>query len=452
MPVKHRDAFPSGVILDSMADGVVAVDTEFRIVRFNRAAETITGTLAKDAVGRTCREVLRSDLCETDCPMKQVFETGKPVINRVGTMVNARGETRTISVSAGIVKDERGNIIGGVETFRDLSLVEEIRQQGIKAYSCQDILSINHKMRQIFEILPAVADSNSTVLVEGETGTGKELLARAIHNLSPRRNGPFVAVNCGAIPDTLLESELFGYKAGAFTDAKRDKPGRFSLAQGGTIFLDEIGDVSPALQVRLLRVLQERVFEPLGSVESVMADVRVIAATNKNLEGLVDKGAFRKDLYYRLNIIKIDLPPLREKKEDIPILVDHFIARFNRLQKKDITGINDDALALLMAYDFPGNVRELENIIERAFVMCRSGQIEPSHLPDAVLESQATPAYGPGTIKEIEARLIMDALRRNNWSRLETARALGIHKSTLFRKIKALGLDVPPSTRKKQGQ
>ena len=443
-----KDGISLEMIFDSVADGVFAVDTGFRVTRFNRAAESITGIAARDAMGRTCREVLRSDLCEADCPMKEVFRTGKPVINRVGTMVNARGETRTISISAGIIRDAQGNVIGGVETFRDLSLVEEIRQEGIKAYSCQDILSINHRMRQIFEILPAVAESNSTVLIEGETGTGKELMARAIHNLSPRRLGPFIAVNCGAIPDTLLESELFGYKAGAFTDAKSDKPGRFKLAQGGTIFLDEIGDVSPALQVRLLRVLQERVFEPLGSVKGEKADVRVITATNKNLEDLVEKGLFRKDLYYRLNIIKIDLPPLRERKEDIPILVDHFIARFNRLQKKDITGINDKALGMLMAYDFPGNVRELENIIERAFVLCNSGQIEPTHLPETLFETRPETAYGPGTMKEIEARLIMDTLRRNNWNRLQTARELGMHKSTLFRKIKALGLNVPPPTRK----
>jgi transcriptional regulator with PAS, ATPase and Fis domain len=238
--------------------------------------------------------------------------------------------------------------------------------------------------------LPLLADSESTVLVEGASGTGKELFARAIHSLSRRKARPFVAINCGALPDTLLESELFGYKAGAFTDARRDKPGRFALAEGGTIFLDEIGDISPAMQTRLLRVLQERVFEPLGSVQPVATDVRVLAATHQDLAGLVQAGTFREDLFYRIHVVRLVLPRLRERREDVPLLIEHFITKFNRLQGKDVVGVADEVLARLMEYDFPGNVRELENIIEHAFVLCRSGLIQLSHLPAQVRGPPAT--------------------------------------------------------------
>ncbi len=383
------------LIFNSIADGIFTVDLDWKITSFNRAAEEITGISKEDAIGRTCREVLRASCCEQDCPLKEATETNKAVVNRIVSIIDAKGEARAISICAALLRDERGKAIGGVETFRDIGSVEDMRDKMARGYSCQDILSVNHEMRQIFDILPAIADSISTVLIEGQTGTGKELFAKAIHNLSPRRAKPFVAVNCGALPDTLLESELFGYKAGAFTDAKRDKPGRFKLAEEGTIFLDEIGDISPALQVRLLRVLQEKTYEPLGSVKSIKTDVRVIAATNKSLEKLVQEERFRKDLYYRLNVIKIEIPPLRERKEDVPLLADHFIARFNQIQKKNITGITDEALAYLMKYDFPGNIRELENIIERAFILCEAGQIERRHLPE--LYRQDIPYLAHGT-------------------------------------------------------
>jgi PAS domain S-box-containing protein len=441
---RYRD-----LILNSIADGIFTVGPGWKITSFNRAAEETTGISKEDAIGRTCREVLRASCCEQDCPLKEARQTKRAVVNKIVSIIDAKGEGRSISISAALLRDERGEIIGGVETFRDISSVEDMRDKMARGYSCQDILSVNHEMRQIFDILPAIADSTSTVLIEGQTGTGKELFARAIHNLSPRRAKPFMAVNCGALPDTLLESELFGYKAGAFTDAKRDKPGRFKLAEEGTIFLDEIGDISPALQVRLLRVLQERTYEPLGSVKSIKTDVRVIAATNKTLEKLVQEERFRKDLYYRLNVIKIEIPPLQERKEDIPLLADHFIARFNQIQKKAIAGITDDALAYLMKYNFPGNIRELENIIERAFILCEAGPIERRHLPELYRHDTSYLAHGtkrkPNTLKEMEAAFLMRALEKNNWNRAKTAEELGIHKSTLFRKIKALGLNVPHS-------
>ena len=300
-------------------------------------------------------------------------------------------------------------------------------------------------MRQVFQLLPQIAESDSTVLIEGASGTGKELFARAIHNLSRRREKRFVALNCGALPDTLLESELFGYKAGAFTDARQDKLGRFALANGGTLLLDEIGDISPAMQVRLLRVLQERVYEPLGSVEPVKTDVRIIAATNKDLSKLVRKGIFREDLFYRIHVIRLTLPNLRDRREDIPLLVEHFIAKFNRLQGKDVVGVSDEVLARLMEHDYPGNVRELENIIEHAFVLCRGALIELAHLPPQLRgTAEATsPNIAGMTLEAMERFVIADALRRNDGNRAAAARQLGINASTLFRKLKSLGIDQP---------
>ena len=305
----------------------------------------------------------------------------EPIVNKAVYILDARGNRVPISISTAVFKDEAGKIIGGVETFRDLSLAEDLRKELEANYSFAEIVGRSAAMRQVFQILPQIAESDSTVLIEGASGTGKELFARAIHNLSPRREKRFVALNCAALPDTLLESELFGYKAGAFTDARQDKPGRFALADGGTLLLDEIGDISPAMQVRLLRVLQERVYEPLGSVEPVKTDVRLIAATNKDLGKLVRKGVFREDLFYRIHVIRLALPSLRDRREDIPLLIEHFIAKFNRLQGKDVVGVSDEVLARLMEHDYPGNVRELENIIEHAFVLCRGALIELAHLP-----------------------------------------------------------------------
>jgi PAS domain S-box-containing protein len=439
------------LIIESIADGIFIVDLNWKITSFNQAAREITGITKNEALGRTCRQVLKASCCESDCPLQTAMQTGKPVVNRVVSVIDSNGDTRSISISAAPIRNKRGVVTGGVETFRDIGSISQIREEIAKDYTCQDILSVNHEMREIFELLPAIADSTSTVLIEGETGTGKELFARAIHNLSSRRSKPFVAVNCGALPDTLLESELFGYKAGAFTDARRDKPGRFALAQGGTIFLDEIGDISPALQVRLLRVLQEKTYEPLGGVAPVKTDVRIITATNKDLDKLVREDEFRKDLYYRLNIIKIMIPPLRQRREDIPLLVDHFVALCNANQKKDLKGMSDKAISCLMKYDFPGNVRELENIIERAFILCRSGLIDISHLPDlnradTVMSQDTKKPYD--SLKTMEAAFITRALEKNNWNRKKTAEELKMHKSTLFRKIKSLDINIPSSKKR----
>ncbi len=432
-------------ILDSIADGVFTVDHDWRITSFNRAAEEITGVPREDAVGQFCREVLKADVCDRQCVLRYTKETGREVVNRTVHIINARGQRVPVSISTAILKDETGQAIGAVETFRDISREEDLRKKLEEKYTFQDIVSKSHKLREIFDLLPDVAASTSTVLLQGESGTGKELFAQAIHNLSPRSRRPFVAVNCAALPDTLLEAELFGYKAGAFTDAKKDKPGRFKLADQGTLFLDEIGDISPALQVRLLRVLQEKTYEPLGGVESIRHDARIIAASNQNLQELVKEGRFREDLYYRINVLKLVLPPLRERMEDVPLLIDHFIRIFNALQDKSLQGVDDQALACLMAYHYPGNVRELENIIERAFILCKSGIIKRKDLPEFLQSGREEEVAPPDhtTFQEMEAAFLINALKRNKGNRVQTARELGIHKSTLFRRIKALGIKEP---------
>jgi PAS domain S-box-containing protein len=428
------------MILNSIADGVFTVDENFIVTSFNQAAQEITGVSAEEALGKPCCEVFRAEICEGDCALKRTIVTGKPVVNHAVFIVRADGNRVPISISTAVLKDHQGHVAGGVETFRDLSLVEALRREVEKSFTFEDIISSNDKMQGIFAILPDVAVSDSTILIEGESGTGKELLAKAIHNLSARCDNPLVIVNCGAIPDTLLESELFGHKAGAFTDARHDKAGRFAQAQGGTLFLDEIGDVSPALQVRLLRVLQDKKFQPLGGTETITADVRVLAATNKRLKSLVDGGKFREDLFYRIQVFRLELPALRERKEDIPLLVQHFVVRLNRLKGKDIAGLSQEALTALMSYDWPGNVRELQNAIEHAFILCHGGFIELGHLPahfrEVALTSEGLPIGL--TLSQIEARVLKEALARNQGNKSATARELGIDKTTLWRKMKKL--------------
>ena len=441
-----EDPNAAQIILDSVTDGVFTVDRQWRITSFNKAAERITGVPHEEAIGRQCCDVFRASICERECALRQTIDSGRPVVNKAVYIIDADARQVPISISTAILRDENGEIAGGVETFRDLSLVEELRKEIEGRYSFADIIGRSPAMQSLFELLPVVAESDSTVLIRGASGTGKELVARAIHNLSPRGQKRFVAINCGALPDTLLESELFGHKAGAFTDARKDKPGRFAIADGGTILLDEIGDISLAMQVRLLRVLQERVYEPLGSVTPVPADVRVITATHQDLRKLVQEKRFREDLYYRINVFRLDLPTLRDRREDIPLLVDHFVSRFNAVQNKNVSGVSDEVMNVLMRCDFPGNARELENVIEHAFVLCRSGLIELHHLPQEILEGSglATVQARPGTtLRSIEALHITDALRRKNGNRKEAAKELGIHPTTLRRKIKDLDIDVP---------
>ena len=432
------------VILDSIADGVFTVDKDWNITSFNRAAERITGITSSQAIGQKCFDILHADICQSVCALRKTLKNGKEIIDQPVNILNREGKEIPVSISTAVLKDEKGKTIGGVETFRDLSALETLKKEILRSYSFEDIISKNHEIRTIFGILPDIAESGSTVLIQGESGTGKELFARAIHNLSKRGKGPFVAVNCGALPDTLLESELFGYKRGAFTDAKQDKPGRFALAEGGTLFLDEVGDLPLFLQAKLLRVLQEKEYEPLGATAPVKADARIIAATNHNLSEMVAQKAFREDLFYRLNIVNLKLPPLRNRKEDIPLLVDHFVKKLNISKRKHITGVSDDVVRLFMLHDFPGNIRELENLLEHAFVMCRSGELKTEHLPREFRETaSSTEKKGDTTSlrchsEESEAKIIQAALKKNHGHRANTAKELGIDPSTLWRKMKAL--------------
>lgn len=432
------------IILDSIADGVFTVDQNWLITSFNRAAEKITGVSREEAIGQRCKDVLKADICEKNCCLRQTMKTGEQIINKKVNIINAEGHKLPISISTALLRDKKGKLLGAVETFRDISIEEDLRKVISQKYNFADIISKNHKMIELFDMIPDIADGGSTVLIEGESGTGKELIARAIHNLSSRKKAPFIAVNCSALPDTLLESELFGYKAGAFTDAKKDKPGRFKLAENGTLFLDEIAEITPAMQVKFLRVLQEKTYEPLGGTESIRHNVRIIAATNKNLEAMVKEGRFREDLFYRINVFKISLPPLRERMEDIPLLIDHFISHFNSLQKKDIEGIDEEAMSIVMRYHYPGNIRELANIIERAFVLCKTGIIEKKHLPESIFTYQIQNSKPEGeSLRDVEYIYLTNILKQNHWNCPQTARKLNIHKSTLYRKIKSLGIIIP---------
>jgi PAS domain S-box-containing protein len=425
------------IILDSIEEGVFTVDLEWSITSFNKAAEKITGVSKEEAIGRLCSEVFGSNVCnKTDCAIRKAMHTDAPIINMPVYIYRSDDQRIPISVNASILKDRNGHMIGGVETFRDLSAISRLRKSLRKQYSFENMVSKNQKMLEIFSTLLLIADSECTVLIEGATGTGKELLAKAIHNNSPQKHGPFVPINCGALPDALIESELFGYKAGAFTDAKMDKPGRFARAQDGTIFLDEIGDISTALQTRLLRVLEEKIYEPLGSIKPNETNARVVVATHQELDKLVEEKRFREDLFFRINVMKLKLPTLVERKEDIPLLVNHFIERFNRGKKKKVLGLTQEAMAAVMLYDWPGNIRELENAIEHAFVLCKEELIRLQYLPDKLLlEINAIFATNGTTLRDIEKNAILQALQRNNWKKAVTAKELGIDKNTLRRKI-----------------
>jgi PAS domain S-box-containing protein len=449
-PARRGGAAPPAVadpILDSINEGVFTVDLERRITSFNRAAERITGVSRVQALGQRCREVFRASICESACALGAAMATGRPAAARTIYIVDAAGDRIPVRISAAVLRDGKGRVVGGVETFQDLRPLEALRKQLRDKHSFADIVGRSPAIGRLFELLPQLAASDATVLIEGPTGTGKELFARALHDLSRRRTRPFVAVNCGALPDPLLESELFGHKAGAFTDARRDRPGRFAAADGGTLLLDEIGDISPAMQVRLLRVLQERSFEPLGSVTPVRVDVRVVAATNKSLAALVRAGTFREDLYYRIHVVHLEIPPLRERREDIPLLVEHFVEQLNHLHGRELDGLSPEAAALLLEYDFPGNVRELRNALEHAFALCRGGLIGPEHLPPA-LRRPGPPAPGAALVgprlADAERQLVAEALRRHDGHRGRAARELGLDPSTLYRKLQRLGLELPP--------
>jgi PAS domain S-box-containing protein len=437
----------NALILDSITEGVFTVDQQFVISSFNAEAERIIGIPREQAIGRRCHEVFRASICGTDCALRQTVRDGEPRRNVRIDVLNAQMEPVPLSVSTAVLRDRRGKMLGGVEIFRDTSEVEALRRELAGKRVFADMVGASKAMQEIFALIPDVAASDAPVLIQGPSGTGKELVARAIHDLSGRAEAKLVQVNCGALPDTLLESELFGHVKGAFTGAHRSKPGRFQEAHGGTLFLDEIGDISPAFQVKLLRVLQEGELNPLGSNATVRVDVRIISATNHDLLELARQGTFREDLLYRIRVIPISIPPLRERREDIPLLVEHLLGRLRARTGRQIQGLSPEALARLYDHDFPGNVRELENVLERAFVLCRGDTIAVEHLPPEVAPTQDQargPSPGPGDPPQAplppEARRLLEALEANHWNRTRTARALGIARNTLWRRMKAHGL------------
>jgi len=428
-------------ILDSINDGVFTVDDQFHITSFNRAAAEIIGITPEEALGKPCWQVFNADICEGACALKETMSTGSPLINKHVNIHTSSHRKVSINVSTALLRNQNGDVVGGVESFRDLTLVEELRKAVEGRATFHQMTSANHRMWEIFKLLPLLAQSDSTVLIHGESGTGKELMARAIHDLSARARKPLVTLNCGALPDTLLEAELFGHKAGAFTDAKRDRKGRVAAAEGGTLFLDEIGDISAPLQVRLLRVIQERTYEPLGSNDSVKANVRFIAATHRDLRTEVKEGRFREDLFYRLNVMQIAIPPLRERKEDIPALARRFLARQIALHGRQVEGFVPEVMDRFMRHAWPGNIRELENAVEHAYVLCRRDQIQVSDLPSTFEAMGSSPSSkGKSTssqdLRSQESALIQAALDRHKGNRTAAAKELGIHTTTLWRKLR----------------
>jgi len=449
------DVVTTETILESISDGVFTVDLDWQISSFNRAAELITGIKREEAIGLRCSEVFKSNMCEHQCPLAKTLSSGVPIINQTGFIVDRNGKRIPVSISTALLKDSEGKVIGGAETFRDLSELEQLRK--LRARSrFGEMASNSPAMQEVLAMLPVVAQSPSTVLVLGESGTGKEVLARTLHQSSRQKNGPFIAINCGALPDSLLESELFGYRKGAFTGADKDKVGRFALAQHGTLFLDEIGDISPAMQVKLLRVLQEQEYEPLGAIKAQKTNARIICATNRDLEKLVVEGSFRQDLYYRIHIIAITIPPLRDRREDIPLLADEFLQRFALLNNKSITGFAPEVFARFYAYRWPGNVRELENVVERAVVLCSSETVGERDLPVELAgvihlpilkdtrfaDEMAVGLDVKDARREAERTCIQEALQRNRFNVTATAAELGWHRATLHRKLKDLSIAI----------
>ncbi len=439
-------------LVDSLADGVFSVDRDLRIRKFSKNMETMLGIPEAEALGRECRNVLRGTLCDTDCPLLWSRENGSPVTGCRERLLSRDGRPIEVAITTGMLKNEPDFEGGMFGVVTDRSEVETLRTRLEGHSAFEHMIGESKAMQTLFHQIEGVAPTEATVLILGDSGTGKELVALALHRLSNRSRSPFVSVNCAALVDELLESELFGHVKGAYTGAVKDRRGRFEQATGGTLFLDEVGDTSASLQAKLLRAIQEKTIEPVGSSITRQVDVRIIAATNKDLEKEVAEGRFREDLFYRLNVIPIHLPALRERKEDIPLLVDHFIRKYRGIhfqgRKEEFEGISERALALMLEYGWPGNVRELEHAVEYAMISSDRGRIERAFLP-LPLRKMAPPA--PATAdsgklpenldaEEKELRQVVNGLERNQWNIGRTAADLGVSRTTLWRQMKRLGI------------
>jgi PAS domain S-box-containing protein len=428
-------------ILDHFPEGVFLVNTRWQIGFFNRMAEEITGFRREEVMGKFCWDVFRSDLCQKDCPMRISMSTGESLVDREVEITTKTGQKLLILVNTSQIKKASNVVLGGVETFHHLTC-PELEAQKLETMPFANIVGVSPRMQEIIHSLPVIAASESNVLILGESGTGKELVARALHLHSPRRQGPFVALNCSAIPETLLESELFGHERGAFTGAVSSKPGRFELAKGGTLFLDEIGDLKPELQVKLLRVLAEKAFMRVGGNRKIPLEARIVTATNVDLKEAMRQGRFRDDLYYRLFTVPIHLPPLREKREDIPILVKYFLEQLNRKFNKKIRGVDPKVMKVLCRHAWPGNVRELQHVLEYCFVFVKGPLITARHLPrleSAWVGRELELPLTEGSVsplQSLEKKTILMALEMTQGSKQEAARMLKISRSKLWRKMR----------------
>jgi PAS domain S-box-containing protein len=433
------------VILDSLGEGLFTVDQYFKINSFNKAAEEIMDINREQVVGDFCKNIFKSSRCYGDCPIGKVLENEEFVSDLESEFETLNGEKIPVRLNASVLKDEIGNPIGGVVSFRDMSYLEKIRSNLHLASQFHGIVGQHKSMLEIFNLIDEIADSESGILITGESGTGKEMIANAIQKSSRVSNGPYIKVNCSVFPPNLLASELFGHVKGSFTDAYKDRMGRFEMADKGTIFLDEIAEMPLQMQVQLLRVLQEGTFERVGESRTRKVKVRIIAATNKDLQEEMKNGRFREDLYYRLNVIPIHLPPLRERRCDIAHLIQHFINKYSMISGKNIKEADDEAMDALISYDWPGNVRELENTIEYAFARTKDTVIHASKIPPTVRLNAECLGRGkhktPNFKDDNEYERIKSLLDDYQWNRSKVAKELGMGRTTLWRKMKSLGLE-----------
>jgi PAS domain S-box-containing protein len=428
-------------LLEALPEGVFTINTHWRIESFNSRAEQITGYRRDEVIGRHCWEIFRSDLCQLGCPLRTALESGVTSTDQDVRILKKGGKRQTILVNAGVLRTPAGIIRGAVETFRPLA--GEAFFNGLEGEKTgfAKIIGKAASIRRIFDMLPDIAASDANVLISGESGTGKDLIARTIHDHSTRRDKPYVAVNCTALAESLLESELFGHEKSAFTGAAGTKIGRFELAKGGTLFLDEIGELRPELQIKLLRVLENHEFERVGGTRTLPMEARIISATNKDLRQAIRQGAFREDFYYRLRTVPLAIPSLRERIEDIPLLVEFFLKLFNQRYKKRVMSVHPEVMQMFMRYQWPGNVRELERTLEHAYVFVKGPIIMPGNLPASDEFRTAGDLQTTDVESKPDREALQWALLRAGGNRLEAARLLGISRTTLWRHIKRFGLE-----------